>query len=681
MQSMIFNKKILYFLAALLLLASVITAQEKKKELDTDLLDKLRRMELEDILDIKISVATHTPLNMREAPGIITLITKEDIINSGARDLIDVFNLLVPGFTFLQSEYGPVGIGVRGIWAYEGKVLMMIDGVEVNEEAYAGVIFGSHYLPENIERIEVIRGPGSVIYGGYAGLGVINIITKNYNDMYGSYVGLQYSQMISSYSHRNLSFGTGNKANSFAWSLTGYAGQGKLSDRRFIPYFSGESYNATRIKFTPLHLNLNLKYKDLDFRAIVDKYDIFFDVPFRFPALHLKLEHKYKFDDKTLLTTKVTQKIQKSWDVYGTGTLFMDGEIIDTAYSNDKVIYKTVGAANLACEIIPNLNLFSGVEVQHAHVSVGGRKGYYEIPFGNQGADDLDLTTMVAYSQLIYQHKITNITIGGRYEKSDVFGASFVPRIAFTKIFNDFHFKAMFSQSHRTPAGKYYDTNLKPERGVNYEIELGYQVSNHHSFTVNFFDITMNDLISFRQNPQTGLYFYDNLDKIQNEGFEIEYKMDYPGFRMGVNFSNYHTVENTVELYKIDNISNQVLGIPPIKLNIFGGIKINENISINPSLSYFGERYGYIEGTLAEPSPGVYYIDNTLYHFDPSIIFNINFRTRDLFTRGLDIDLGIKNLFDNDHEFIQPFKGYKAPLPAPTSSLTLRLFYETDFTF
>jgi outer membrane receptor for ferrienterochelin and colicin len=84
----------------------------------------------------------------------------------------------VPGFAFGVDVQGVVGIGVRGNWGHEGKVLLLIDGQRANELLYSTTQFGGHYPADLIERVEIIRGPGSAVYGGFAELAVINVITR-----------------------------------------------------------------------------------------------------------------------------------------------------------------------------------------------------------------------------------------------------------------------------------------------------------------------------------------------------------------------------------------------------------------------------------------------------------------------------------------------------------------------
>ncbi|HYG20911.1 MAG TPA: TonB-dependent receptor plug domain-containing protein [Ohtaekwangia sp.] len=132
--------------------------------------------DLQKILNKNVAVSAQN-MTVRETPGIISQVTAEEIQNSGARDIIDVLRL-VPGFEVLQDLQFVMGLGLRGNWANEGKVLVMLDGQPFNDLLYQTVAVGNRLPVDAVERIEIIRGPGSAIYGGSAEYGVINIITK-----------------------------------------------------------------------------------------------------------------------------------------------------------------------------------------------------------------------------------------------------------------------------------------------------------------------------------------------------------------------------------------------------------------------------------------------------------------------------------------------------------------------
>ena len=139
----------------------------------------LQQMSLEDLLKVKLTVASRTETTVDEAPSVVSVITAEDIQRMGARDLRDVIRT-VPGFELGVRMFGYPEFGLRGILTGSTeKIRILLDGMPVNEnlEGSGTIIFGDFAL-DNVERIEIIRGPGSALYGTNAFVGVISIITK-----------------------------------------------------------------------------------------------------------------------------------------------------------------------------------------------------------------------------------------------------------------------------------------------------------------------------------------------------------------------------------------------------------------------------------------------------------------------------------------------------------------------
>src|SRR5690606_17915908 len=91
--------------------------------------EDLQSLTLEDLLDVKTEVTGKRAVSTRSASGIVSVLTEEDIVNSGARDLIDLLRT-VPSISFGFDVQGVAGIGARGLWAHEGKSLLIIDGIE-----------------------------------------------------------------------------------------------------------------------------------------------------------------------------------------------------------------------------------------------------------------------------------------------------------------------------------------------------------------------------------------------------------------------------------------------------------------------------------------------------------------------------------------------------------------------
>jgi len=140
-----------------------------------------------------ISIATGSRQSLRRAPAVATVITAEDIAAMGATDLDEVLET-VPGIHVSRNNqgYNPLFV-VRGIYGeFNPQTLMLLNGVPLTTLFIGnrGNIWGG--LPvENIARIEVIRGPGSALYGADAYSGVINIITKTAAEIQGTEFGLR----------------------------------------------------------------------------------------------------------------------------------------------------------------------------------------------------------------------------------------------------------------------------------------------------------------------------------------------------------------------------------------------------------------------------------------------------------------------------------------------------------
>jgi iron complex outermembrane receptor protein len=136
-------------------------------------------MTLEQLMDVEVTSVSKKEQPLSKTAAAIFVLTSEDIRRSGATNLPDLLRM-VPGVNVAQISSNAWAIAIRGFnERYSNKVLVLIDGRTVYTPAFSGV-YWDHLQPvlENIERIEVIRGPGATVWGANAVNGVINIITK-----------------------------------------------------------------------------------------------------------------------------------------------------------------------------------------------------------------------------------------------------------------------------------------------------------------------------------------------------------------------------------------------------------------------------------------------------------------------------------------------------------------------
>ncbi len=135
---------------------------------------------IEDLMNIQVTSVSKKEQSLSKTGAAIFVITQEDIRRSGATSIPDLLRL-APGVDVAQVDANQWAISIRGFSSvYANKVLVLIDGRSVYSPSFSGVFWDMVDVPlEDIDRIEVIRGPGGTVWGANAVNGVINIITKS----------------------------------------------------------------------------------------------------------------------------------------------------------------------------------------------------------------------------------------------------------------------------------------------------------------------------------------------------------------------------------------------------------------------------------------------------------------------------------------------------------------------
>jgi iron complex outermembrane recepter protein len=151
----------------------------------------LKSLSLEQLGSVKVTTASKAPEEVWNTTAAIFVITHDDIERSGVTTIPEALRL-APGVEVARIDSSKWAIGIRGFGSRLSRsVLVLIDGRTVYTTLIAGTYWEvQDYLLEDIDRIEVIRGPGGTIWGPNAVNGVINIITKNTKDTHGDYVDL-----------------------------------------------------------------------------------------------------------------------------------------------------------------------------------------------------------------------------------------------------------------------------------------------------------------------------------------------------------------------------------------------------------------------------------------------------------------------------------------------------------
>ncbi|MEE8475495.1 MAG: TonB-dependent receptor plug domain-containing protein, partial [Myxococcota bacterium] len=148
-------------------------------------------MSIEELLEIEVTSVSKRPQKVSEAPAAITVLTGEDIRRSGVTSVPEALRM-VPGIHVAQIDGNKWAITSRGFNdQFANKLLVLIDGRSVYTPLFSGVFWDiQDVMLEDVDRIEVVRGPGGTLWGANAVNGVINIITKSAAETQGSLVSI-----------------------------------------------------------------------------------------------------------------------------------------------------------------------------------------------------------------------------------------------------------------------------------------------------------------------------------------------------------------------------------------------------------------------------------------------------------------------------------------------------------
>ena len=158
-------------MVALFLVAPGVRGEAPPKKDDT----------LADLLDMKVSSASRYLQTLKEAPAAVTIISEEEIRRYGYRTLAEALNS-VSGL-FLTDDRNYTYLGVRGFGRpsdYTNRVLVQVNGHTLNENVYGSSPVGTDLGLDlgAVERIEIVKGPGSALYGAGAMFAVVNLVLK-----------------------------------------------------------------------------------------------------------------------------------------------------------------------------------------------------------------------------------------------------------------------------------------------------------------------------------------------------------------------------------------------------------------------------------------------------------------------------------------------------------------------
>ncbi len=542
-----FKIKTLSILFVLIATMTPCLAQDNAdKKSDTLSIDELVNMQFDEdqlrknLDNTKVEAASKSKENIGTAPGLMTVIGKQEISAFGGNSLTDVLNRVI-GMYVAGSYYFPNNLPtVRGDLQTHtaSHVLILIDGRPLRESMYGGLDFPvlSSYPLDAIERLEIIRGPGSVLYGTNAFTGVINIVTKQEQKDFS-----QVTLKTGSFGTTGVSFINAVSKKDFHFSTT-------------INYFNqkGWDFNAIDQKGVNktqqygqdnLGIGISAMYKNLSIRSFLGKSDrdVMGDVPTWNPDGTFNTVNAYRnFVD-------IGYKMNHSAKQYSTINLTLNSF---SQKSNRDLrpahFYSSDGLLEFTHFVKPNpkLNIIIGalgtlITGQANGTNATTSTPYFIVPSYSD-------VRLASYVQADYRLSAAiKLIAGGQVNKVPGQSVDFVPRIGtIINITPELGFKGLYGAAYKTGAASelysnvpntlYGNANLLPEKVTTTDLQIFYQKSTYQ-FTVAAFQSDQTNTVirkPFSQLPDVtqqgtnaGANYYLNLGTLQMKGLEVEAKI------------------------------------------------------------------------------------------------------------------------------------------------------------
>ncbi len=650
---------------------------------DEEKMVELLNMDLEALMDLEVKVASNKEKPLREQPGVVSVITAEDIQKTGARSLQDILKQ-VPGFWINTDTFSLFSASFRGISGMDAKILLIIDGIEQNEHAFGSIFFGNHYPADTIKQIEIIRGPGSVTYGGAAELAVIKVTTKG-AELEGSHLITTADFTEHNIHNSNLIFMTGNTLeNGLAYSFSASAGYGDYSNQDYTGITDHTVPLQDNSDMRPYNINLGLTYQTSELRIFYDQYrqedrvvygDLGIwlddrDAPERafteltqpatvnFDMFDIHFTHRWQFNDQFTLTGLFSYNNQIPWE----------RTVPERTYDGYVQTHRwTVGLRGFY-EMDQQSNLLLGINYYDEKMEVFDPQVNKLDYFYFEDSQTKSVDDLAVYFQYENDFEWGNLTAGGRYEDHQAIGRKFVPRLALTKVWEQLHAKVMYSKAFKTPqfstiASAILANNpiMDAEDTTDVEIEMGYQFSKTWQLTGNLYQLNIQDYIAFDSATLANVTAGD----VTTYGGELLLTMRTGNLDLDLGYSNAQLSSTTVDTIRIEGEPRRVLGIPTHKLLVNTTYHFDQHSSINLNGVIVGSRYACFSDPANLICGGPHKLD---LEYDFNLFYQREYQNWRL-------GIGIANLLNSEVWYVQPYRGSQPPTPGLERRLMLNLEY------
>lgn len=672
----LYNKNSLLVLGSFLLVPVCLKAQNDS----IPAIDRLLQLSLEELMNINVVTASGYLQKTTEAPSTITVISSQKIAERGYEQLEDALRD-IPGIDMIHiNGYAPTLIYFRGMYGAENlRALLMIDGIVENNILGSNDMGGPAYSLHNVERIEIIWGPASALYGANAFGGVINMITKKGADINGFHAEQGFGSFNTSF--EKISMGLKKSKFEFAVAGTLYSTDGPKFTNRDPNYTASYVDKAYSLNSTVSYIATQSK-TTFGFRTY--NTPMGWGTWFNSPTVFLGLPSQGYGNQGILgLVARDVRGERSGLENPFSRTLFLQNEYKPNENFNllSRVVYRENGVSDnsyiyvtldgnklIRSKVASNSNrisgevsgnysfskkqrLSAGIEFYQDNVERGVRRSTIDTTDNFYLLDGRDTVTNLnsgflprlydirnnfgSYLQYVLNTGLfgkTNFTLGARYDYNSYFGNAVSPRIAIVNQPNDqLTFKLQFGTAFRAPTNlEIYQTPdlpLKTEKIKTYEVNAIYSFSKNFRVQINGFRNELTDVIvignlsGFNANKNPGAETINGIEST----LDMMLSKNITGF---VNF----TYQDAKGQNFVTHFIGELPGVAKFKGNAGLTIHLEDIFVINVIENWTGTRqvpktdpYG--------PVPG---------HF----LTNCVISTGKLFNKGITASFNIRNVFN-----------------------------------
>jgi len=629
---------VLLFIACLLFIPVTLWSQEKEGDLtagEESIEDIFKDTEVmfigEDLYTVSIASGREEPL--RRAPAAVTVIAGEDL--KKFRTLEEAL-AIVPGF-FVDRYEVKNKIYLRGL---PDSFLVMMDGVPFsNDTSTSDYPQGLELSLDYIEKIEIIRGPGSALWGADAFSGVVNLVTKKGKDVQGTIISsevgtfnTQRYKLLSGYNKHGVDL-----LLSAAYSTSHDFEHNPPRQNRLFP----DPGTRKRDHFAEFYGKLRYK-ENIEISGRISNYKNFYSEP-RFSF------NGEEYSPFSFLQATYNKEI-------GSFSNLLLSAYIERFESSEESEVVTVSTKNwqYGWEGKYDFNLFKN---HFTTLGVAGR-----INDGNRTKMLVKLFDAPIFTAIpsFYTHrhsvylqdkyKITDaleITAGVRYDKHSDYKGTTSPRFGLSwSFFNNFNLKLLYGRAFRTPnlALLLNDSNLSTEKIESYEAELGYQYSNVLSLKLNFFYNRLRNLV---EEVSFGVVRNRGHDQIKGLEFSAFYK---PASYLSLYANASYLLENRKGFEATYQINSP-------DFTEVEEININNSLIAPRSLFHWGINYSFLNYFTTNLDFSYYakreLPKNPFYqrsgNISPYLMVDFNLFLKHLMNDRLEMSLKARNIFNTDY--------------------------------